>query len=289
VPGERRIRPPAWRQRGVVAVVAAGVAVLLAGVLLAAAAFGDDDEPESAAASVEVVTVPAVVGLRTRPAEAALERAGLGSAIERKASRRPPGTVLAAKPKAGSRVERGVAILLVVSGGRSAPTTTDARPAPPPPPSPSPPVEPRPSDTVVVEPEPELSEVPGVLEVGYVDSARMIEDRGFVAETIPVRSSRPRGLVLRQEPPPGTPLARGRVVRLYVALGRGSRGAIRLVDHTGFPERQARELLERAGFTVRTVDRTAPSRRLIGRVLRQSPGAPGRLPVLSQVTLYVGR
>jgi beta-lactam-binding protein with PASTA domain len=131
--------------------------------------------------------------------------------------------------------------------------------------------------------------VPGVLEVGFVDSARMVEDRGYVADTYPVASKRLRGTVVRQQPAPGTRLARGRTVRLYVAVGRGARGAVELADYTGLPERQARELLERAGFTVRTVDAPAPSRKSIGKVLKQRPVPPKSLPVLSQVTLFVGR
>ena len=121
------------------------------------------------------------------------------------------------------------------------------------------------------------------------DSARMVEDRGYVAETYPVESKKPRGSVIRQEPAPGTPLARGRTVRLFVSLGHGTRGAVKLSDYSGLPERQARELLERAGFTVRTRDRAAPSRKLVGKVLTQAPGAPQSVPILTQVTLYVGR
>jgi beta-lactam-binding protein with PASTA domain len=95
--------------------------------------------------------------------------------------------------------------------------------------------------------------------------------------------------VLRQLPAPGAKLARGRTVRLYVALGAGERGAVKLGDFTGLPERQARDLLSQAGFTVRTIDRAAPSRKRIGMVLFQRPAAGRALPVLSQVALYVGR
>jgi beta-lactam-binding protein with PASTA domain len=293
VPGVRRIPPPAWRQRRTAAAAAGALVLLVAGVLVAVAAFGGDDEPSSVASSVEVVTVPAVVGLRTSAAEAALRRAGLGSAVERRANARASGTVIAAKPQAGSRVERGVAILLVVSSGRAAgggtTTTTTTETGPGPSTTTAPTVTERPGDTVIVEPEPSLSEVPGVLDVGFVDSARMVEDRGYVADTYPVASGKPRGTVVRQQPAAGTALARGRTVRLYVAVGRGSRGAVTLTDFSGLPERQARELIERAGLTVRTVDRAAPSPKDVGRVLRQQPGAPKRLRVLSQVTIYVGR
>jgi beta-lactam-binding protein with PASTA domain len=248
------------------------------------------------------------VGLRTGRAQAALSRAGLASAVERKASARPVGTVLAAKPKPGSRVERGVAILLVVSGRprhrgggttattttttmtttttKTATTTTGTAPAPT---GTTPTVTGRPSDPVIVKPEPAPAVVPGVLNVGFVDSTRKVEDIGLVAATYPVASSRPRGMVIRQRPEAGTRLAKGRTVRLYVAVGRGGRGAASLGDFTGLPERQARELLTRAGFTVRTVDRAAASRKLVGVVMKQQPSAPKKLPVLSQVVLYVGR
>lgn len=309
--GVRRIWPPAGRQRRAVGIAAAALVLLVAGVLVALAATGGEEERPSVGSTVEVARVPQVVGLRAPQARARLERAGLASAVERKASARPAGVVIAAKPKAGSRVERGVAILLVVSGGRPArPATTTAETETRPAETETEPAETEtetaptvtepaetetepaatdPTDTVIVQPEPRLSEVPGVTEVGFVDSARMIEDRGYVAETVAVKSGRPRGLVLRQEPAPGTPLARGRTVRLYVALGRGGRGAVELGDFTGLPERQARELLMRAGLMVRTVDRGAPGRKLVGVVLQQRPAAPRKLPVLSQVTLFVGR
>ena len=283
-----------FRQRRTLAAAVGAAVLLVAGVLAAVVAAGEDAEPRSVGDSVEVATVPAVVGLRTARAESMLRESGLGAAVERRRSRAPAGTVLQAKPKEGSRVERGAAILLIVSNGRrpvpGSTTTTEEEPAPTVTETQAAPtVTERPSDTVIVEPEPELSEVPGVLHVGFVDSARMVEDRGYVAETYPVASSAPRGSVVRQEPGPGTPLARGRTVKLYVAVGKGSRGAVELSDYSGLPERQARELLLREGFTVRVRDLAAPSRRLVGKVLKQAPAAPKRLPVLSQVVLYVGR
>jgi beta-lactam-binding protein with PASTA domain len=309
VPSEPRFRPPPWRERRTLAVAAGAVLLLVAGVLVAVAAFGaDDDDGGSDRPTVAVATVPSVVGMRTAPARTALKRAGLESAVEPKASGRPAGTVLETKPKGGSRVERGVAILLIVSRGRPARTETETETAAtettettetetepretttdPPETPPAPTVTERPGDTAVIRPEPPLSEVPGVLNVGFVDAARMVEDRGYVAETYPVASSKLRGAVIRQQPEPGTPLARGRTVRLYVAVGRGARGAVQLGDYTGLPERQARELLHRAGLTVRVVDRAAPTRKLVGIVLSQQPAPPRALPVLSQIVLFVGR
>jgi beta-lactam-binding protein with PASTA domain len=296
VPRVPRTGQPAWRERRTVAVAAIGVLLLVAGILAAVAASREPDEPDSVADSVAVATVPTVAGLETAEAEAALRRAGLASAVERKDSRRPEGTVIGARPRAGSRVERGAAILLIVSTGkrpaRGSTTTEDETGSGTEPPAETeqtPTLTDSPSDTVIVEPEPELSEVPGVLHIGYVESARRVEEAGFVAETYPVASKRLRGMVVRQVPDQWTPWARGRTVRLYVSVGTGERGAVELTDYSGLPERQARELLERAGFTVRVIQRPAPSRKLLGKVLRQAPAAGRRMPVLSQIVLYVGR
>jgi beta-lactam-binding protein with PASTA domain len=317
VPSEPRIRVPARRPAWAPAAAAAALlALLLGGVLVAVLAFdgGDEDDAAPATSTRVVATVPSVVGLTRGRARSVLARAGLESAVERRRSARPAGRVVVQKPKAGSRVERGVAILLIVSSGRKTPTraeTAEAAPAtaetettataetdaetattttaeteaetatttlPE-----------RPTDTVIVNPEPELSEVPGVLDVGFVDAALFVESRGYVADTITVASPRPRGIVLRQRPAPGTKLARGRTVRLYVAAGAGKRQPAKLSDYSGLPEEQARDLLRKAGFTVRTVDRAAPSRRLVGKVLFQRPAGGRSLPVLSQVTVYVGR
>lgn len=284
-----RIRLPEGRNRRV-ALLGAGLLVLLvAGVIAAFAATGGDDERVSVGSTVEVAVVPQVVGLRTAQAKAALERAGLASVVERKASSRPAGTVTAAKPKPGSRVERGAAILLVVARARPAPVETQTAPTATEPATTEPTATEPPTETRIVEPEPAATEVPSVVEIGFVDAARMLEARGYVAETYVVASPRPRGLVLRQRPAPGTRLAAGRTVRLAVAAGTGSREPAELADYTGLPEHQARELLGRAGFTVRMLDRLAPEPKLIGVVLEQRPAAGKSLPVLTQVVLVVGR
>jgi eukaryotic-like serine/threonine-protein kinase len=290
VPAPRRISLPEGRPPWAVAVAGAALLVLLlSGVLVGVLTLGSDDEASQPDTSTRVVaTVPSVVGMTRARAGAVLARAGLENAVEPRASRKPKGRVLVQKPRAGSRVERGVAILLVVSSGRKA----APRPRPGTPASTqgeTTTLPERPTDTVIVEPEPPLSQVPGVLEVGFVDAARFVESRGFVADSYVVASTRPRGLVLRQRPAPGTMLAKGRKVRLYISAGVGVRPPARLDDYTGLPEDEARDQLQRAGFTVRTVDRAAPSRRRIGFVLDQNPAGGQSKPVLTQVVLYVGR
>ena len=77
-------------------------------------------------------------------------------------------------------------------------------------------------------------------------------------------------------------------MRLNVSLGPDEREAARIPDVTGAEEREARRRLREAGFTVRTLDRPAPEPRHRGVVILQQP-APADAPVLTQVTIFVGR
>jgi beta-lactam-binding protein with PASTA domain len=272
----------------------AGVLLILGIVLAVVVLGGGDASPEMAR---EAVTVPAVVGLRMPAAKVELARSGLATAVELRRSRKPVGRVLGQRPRAGSRIEPGRAILLIVSRGRAAgssspvvaPTTSTATEPTETQPARTAPLETEPVDTVRIGPEPPLGQVPGVLQIGFVDSASAVEERGFVADTYPVALSGLRGEVVKQLPPPGTMLAEGRTVRLYVAVGTGARELARVPDLKGPSENASRDEARRAGFTVRTRERLVRNKKKIGTVLEQRPAAGTSLPVLSQITIVVGR
>jgi serine/threonine-protein kinase len=288
-------RPPGGRRALALGGLAAALLVL--GILLAVFAFGGDGD--DAATTVDAVTVPSVVGFRRARAQAVLQRAGLASGVERRRSSRPVGRVIGQRPRAGSRIERGRAILLIVSRGgpaasrqqeREPGTSTATEPSETQPPeTETAPMETQPVDTVVIAPEPAVSQVPGVLRIGFVDSATMVEQRGFVADTYPVALKGLRGEVVKQLPAPGTMMAKGRTVRLYVAVGTGTRELARVPDLKGPSENASRDEARRAGFTVRTVSRLVRSKKKIGTVLAQRPAAGTSHPVLTQLTIVVGR
>ncbi|MGH3104937.1 MAG: PASTA domain-containing protein, partial [Gaiellaceae bacterium] len=204
--------------------------------------------------------VPKLVGLTEPRARAALRERGYGVVVERQASVRPKGRVIAQQPEPGAELERGGRVALAVSSGKA------------------------PTPELV-----EIVEVPGVLNIGFVDAANVLEQLGLVADTFPVVSREPRGAVVSQNPGAGAKLAKGKTVRLNVALGTGSRGAVSIPDLTGPDERAARDQARQAGFTVRTLRRDAPSRDEVGEVIFQEPEPGRRVPVLTQITIYVGR
>lgn len=204
--------------------------------------------------------VPKIVGLGEARARAALRRRGFRVVVERVASVRPRGRVLEQVPAGGTTLRRGGTVALAVSRGRPAPA-----------------------------PAPRTAQVPGVLNIGFVDAANSVEQRGLVPDTHAVPSRRARGAVIRQRPEPGAIVRTGSTVVLAVAIGTGRRELATVPDVTGPMEYAARDAARRAGFTVRTKHRPAPSREEVGEVIFQQPPAGARAPVLTRVTVYVGR
>ena len=133
------------------------------------------------------------------------------------------------------------------------------------------------------------AEVPDVVGQGHVDAGEQIEAAGLKADTYPVDSAEPLGTVVEQRPNGGEPAQEGDIVRLNVSLGDGPRESREVPDVTGPKESDARAAARAAGFTVRTVDRDAPTSEELGEVLTQEPAAGSAAPELTQVTLYVGR
>lgn len=131
--------------------------------------------------------------------------------------------------------------------------------------------------------------VPDVVGQSQVDAGDTIEAAGLRADTYPVASSEPRGNVVSVSPAAGQEVDAPSTVRLNVSLGTGARAAKSVPDVTGPRESEARAKARAAGFTVRTVDRDAPTQEELGEVLTQQPAAGASAPELTQITLFVGR
>jgi len=280
-PGE----PPWWRENWWIWLL---VLLLLVGLLIAFFALrgGDDDDAADARA-----TVPSVLGLSETEARETLEREGLEVEVTgTEESDKPEGTVIEQDPEAGAQLARGAVVSLVLSAGApetvtqtvttdtgetdtetQAETETETE-----------------AETETVETQPQAVQVPDVVGASHLDAGAAIDETGLIANTYPVASQEERGTVVAQNPDPGTELRQGQPVRLNVSLGPGEREVARIPDVTGREEREARQRLREAGFTVRTVDRQAPEPRHRGVVILQQP-APGDAPVLTQVTIFVGR
>jgi eukaryotic-like serine/threonine-protein kinase len=258
-PGRPPPRQPWWRNNIWFWLALVGlVAVLI--VLIAIVAAQDDDEPGAAP------TVPSVVGLRQARAVARLERAGYEADTERTPSGERRGIVIDQDPEGGAVLARGSTVMLTVSSGPEVVTTVETV-----------------TETV------ETVTVPDVVGEDHVPAGATVDGRDLIADSFPVESTQPRGIVISQEPAGGTEVPPGTHVRLEVAIGLGDRPDATVPDVTGPNEVEARATVREAGFTVLTIDRPAPSPEERGEVLLQRPAAGTTRPVLTQVRIFVGR
>lgn len=225
--------------------------------------------------------VPAVVGMTEAEAIRQIRGAGLEAVRNPGESQRPEGEVFAQTPGGGSQLEEGEPVVINVSTGppstttvtttTTAPTTTATTTVEEPPPPPAP------------------VAMPDVVGQSQVDAGELLESEGLVADSYPVPSDEPAGTVISQRPTPGTQLKEGDTVRLNVALGPDERETSEIPDVTGLEASEARQRARIDGFAVRTVYRDAPSREEVGEVLTQSPAAGANAPIITQITLFVGR
>jgi beta-lactam-binding protein with PASTA domain len=205
--------------------------LVLAGVGAAFYFSQDDDEPAAtttqAAARVEV---PRVVGLREPRAVGVLREAGLQADVARHAANRTAGIVLEQEPQDGVRVAEGEDVRLVVSQG------------------------------------PARETVPDLVGAELNDALADLKAAGVDAQVRQVFADKPSGVVVKQEPAPGTKLEEGAVVVLQVS--KGSK-AVPVPDMVGQQASEATAALREAGFEVNIV--TVPSQQPSGSVVAQNP------------------
>jgi serine/threonine-protein kinase len=210
-------------------------------------------------------TVPSVVGIIQSSARSTLEGAGYKVVVTRIQSSQPRGLVVSQEPPPGTRAARGTSVTIDVSQG---PTTTTTPTTPTRPPG---------------------KRIPNVVGLAQRVAVARLQSAGFRVDSYPAASTRPRGTVTAQRPAGGTRAAPSSVVRLDVSLGSGRRPLRTVPDVVGMTEAQAKQVLVRTGFTVRSVDEAAADRSEKDVVLDQRPAAGGSAPAASQVIIVVGR
>jgi beta-lactam-binding protein with PASTA domain/predicted Ser/Thr protein kinase len=198
-------------------------------------------------------TVPTVTGLPTDEAEAQLRDAGFESRVERQFSDRVErGRVIGTQPEAGSVVERGTAVVLVVSRGV------------------------------------EQVGVPDVVGESEENARSALEDVGLRAGAVTEQENvdEEPGTVLEQDPAAGEQLDRGSAVDLVVASAPPE---VEVPDVVDLPEDDATDELEAAGFEVRVRDQTVTSEDEDGVVLDQAPDPGEERPEGATIRITVGR
>jgi eukaryotic-like serine/threonine-protein kinase len=235
---EKRRRTVGYALLALLVLAAFGLAIwLLAGL------FGGDDPV--------LRTVPSVIGETPTQAQASLEARGLEARFvgQEYDPEIPEGRVMRQDPDAGSEVEDGSFVELVLSRG------------------------PEPVQIPDVEGMPEEAAVAELRDAGLSIGERSTE---FSDEV-------PRGHVISTDPPVGRTVDRGTSVRLLISAGEETEIVPRVV---GLLEAEARFQLEDRGFNVLVVREFSDSVDR-GRVIRQEPEGNTEVRVGADVTIVV--
>jgi beta-lactam-binding protein with PASTA domain len=136
----------------------------------------------------QLVLVPPLQGMSQERAVSALQQAGLKVTIVQVPSTQKLGTVVAQNPPPGEKVKKGAVVQLSVSRGPAQVT------------------------------------VPPVQGLPSAEAEAAVRSAGLRAVVHQVPSSQPRGTVVAQNPPPGTPVTPGTIVTLDVSEGSTTTG-----------------------------------------------------------------
>ncbi|MBN1192227.1 MAG: Stk1 family PASTA domain-containing Ser/Thr kinase [Coriobacteriia bacterium] len=198
-----------------------------------------------------MVVVPTLSGLTEQQAQTALESAGLaiGEITTENSDTVQLGLIIRQDPEAGTKVEEGAAVNIVVSVGIAQVTV------------------------------PDLAEMPEASAIEALRSADLEYDK----TTDEYSAEIAKGLVIRTEPAIGTAVSKGTRIVLYVSAGVEQ---TKVPDVVGKTLAQAKSTLEAAGLTVTTTEaysETVPK----GSVISQKPDPNVVLESGSTVTLEV--
>jgi serine/threonine-protein kinase len=229
----RRNRQILWWSLAALAIAAAAVAVVLL-------------------VSRGKVTVPNVTGQSEQAAGATLRRAGLDAVPSFQASSTvASGLVISQTPAAGTRVEKGSRVGVIVSGGPASAPVTD------------------------------------VEGLSASDALARLRKAGFKPTTTKETSATvASGKVIGTNPPAGTEKQLGSPVVVLVSSGPAP---VKVPDVTGQSLSAAEATLTNAGLTVGTVTKKTSATQAPETVLSQSPATGGSVKAESKVNLTVAQ
>jgi serine/threonine-protein kinase len=199
---------------------------------------------------VAKTTVPDVRGKSRDDAVAALNAANLKYDVHEVPSSREPNIVLAQDPKPGERVNVGTRVRINVSSG------------------------PRPVS------------VPDVRGQAYDSAASTLQGQGFSVARKDVESDQNAGVVVDTDPRPGSLVAPGSSITLFVSKGP-KQTTVPSVENLDVES--AKQVLREAKFKVAVQYQDTDDPALDGTVIAQDPASGTKAPAGTTVTLTVGR
>jgi beta-lactam-binding protein with PASTA domain/predicted Ser/Thr protein kinase len=197
-------------------------------------------------------TVPNVIGLSQRDAEARLEQAGLKVRIGdgEYSTSVPDGAIVTTRPPTGVEIRKGDEVVLVPSLG------------------------------------PQLLLVPEVVGMSEQAATRKLEDAGFQVDVQRAFDDGvPKGDVIRQSPAPNQRIEQGETVTITVSRGPTP---VEIPNLAGRPSEDARDTLVALGFKVKQKEEFS-TEFANGEVIRTQPPAGEKAPRGSTVTMVVSK
>ncbi|GHE09670.1 Stk1 family PASTA domain-containing Ser/Thr kinase [Klenkia taihuensis] len=238
------------RRRGIIALVVAGILVLagIVALLVGLNSGGDDETPaEPTTASVQV---PNLVGQTQAAAATALQQAGLaaGPVTTQASSDVAEGSVISSDPAAGTTVDEGTEVALVVSAG---------------------------PDTVAI---------PNVVGLTEDEARSNLENAGFTrVNSRQEASTEPAGQVIGVDPGQGSQAnPENQVITLSVSTGSAP-----IPDVRGQTYEQARATLQAAGFTDITQQNAESNDVPAGQAIGTEPEAGQQATADDQITVLI--
>jgi eukaryotic-like serine/threonine-protein kinase len=199
------------------------------------------------------VGVPPVGGLKQADAEQKLQQAGLKSRVHKQNSDTvPSGSVIGTRPTAGTVIDKGTEVELLVSKGKA------------------------------------KVKVPDVMGLDSPTAQKNLEQAGLGFTVVKkVSKSETPGTVIAQDPAAGTSVPKGSVVALTVAK-KPPQVTVPDLTTSHPTEADARTTLTQAGLKVKTKNRTVTDPALNGKVVDQTPAAGQQVDKGSTVTIVIG-
>lgn len=196
------------------------------------------------------VSVPNVVGLADDQALIRLQSAGLKGRTVKLASTKPKDQVIRQLPPGGSQAKKDSTVVLTVSTG------------------------------------PSLVKVPTVRGLTEASATATLDRLGLRLSVSRIPSKQPKGIVISQEPPPGTKVPKGSIVGINVSTGSGAAaGGVAVPDVVGLSQVDAADRIEQAGLKVDSFPVASSKPR--GTVVSQLPAGGTEVPPRSTVRINV--
>jgi eukaryotic-like serine/threonine-protein kinase len=190
--------------------------------------------------------VPSLVGLSAAQARDKAATDGFTLETLSRPSGQPSGTVIDQAPQAGAGLEKGAKVMAIVSGGQAQVT------------------------------------VPKLTGSTVTAAEQLLESQGLTATQRSVDSTKPKGIVVAQDPPDGTKVAKGTSVGLAVSSGNGT---VKVPAVQGTSQADAVSAITSAGLVPVVIQ--VPSQQAEGNVIAQDPAPNQQVRAGSKVRINV--